>query len=60
MGFGLPRQKKRGLGVKFLSTLNKALLYKWSWRFANEKGAFWNQVIRGKFGESKGVGVPRK
>ncbi|RVX19138.1 putative ribonuclease H protein [Vitis vinifera] len=43
-----------GLGVKSLSILNKALLYKWSWRFAIEREAFWNQVIRGKYGEEQG------
>ncbi|RVW97629.1 hypothetical protein CK203_027994 [Vitis vinifera] len=42
------------LWVKCLSTLNKALLYKWSWRFANEKEAFWNQVIKGKYGKERG------
>ena len=43
-----------GLGVKSLSILNKALLCKWSWRFAIEREAFWNQVIRGKYGEEQG------
>ncbi|RVX06966.1 putative ribonuclease H protein [Vitis vinifera] len=43
-----------GLGVKSLSILNKALLCKWSWRFAMEREAFWNQVIRGKYGEEQG------
>ena len=43
-----------GLGVKCLSILNKALLCKWSWRFAIEREAFWNQVIRGKYGEEQG------
>ncbi|RVW45237.1 hypothetical protein CK203_067434 [Vitis vinifera] len=38
----------RGLGVKHLSTLNKALLSKWNWRFAIENGAFWNHVINEK------------
>ncbi|RVW81071.1 hypothetical protein CK203_045398 [Vitis vinifera] len=37
-----------------LSILNKALLCKWSWRFAIEREAFWNQVIRGKYGEEQG------
>ncbi|RVW82307.1 putative ribonuclease H protein [Vitis vinifera] len=49
-----------GLGVKSLSILNKALLCKWSWRFAMEREAFWNQVIRGKYGEEQGDGVQRK
>ena len=44
----------KGLGVKSFSILNKALLYKWSWRFAIEIKAFWNQVIRGKYGEEQG------
>ena len=47
-------KSKGGLGVKCLSTLNKALLCKWSWRFVNERRAFWNQVIKGKFGEEQG------
>lgn len=44
---------KRGLGVKCLSSLNKAFLCKWNWRFANERGALWNQVIRAKYGEKQ-------
>ena len=32
-------RKKGCLGVRCLSMMNKALLYKWSWRFANEKKA---------------------
>ena len=47
-------KRKGGLGVKCLSSLNKALSCKWSWRFANERGALWNQVIRGKYGEEQG------
>ena len=46
-----------GLGVKNLSSLNKALLCKWSWRYANEKGALWVEVIKGKYGEEEGVGA---
>ncbi|KAL6312581.1 hypothetical protein AAG906_005977 [Vitis piasezkii] len=30
--------KRKGFGVKCLSTFNKALLCKWNWRFANERG----------------------
>ncbi|RVW48131.1 putative ribonuclease H protein [Vitis vinifera] len=45
-----------GLGVKSLFILNKALLCKWSWRFAMEREAFWNQVIRGKiWGGARGM-----
>ena len=47
-------KSNRGLGVKCLPILNKALLCKWSWRFAIEREVFWNQVIRGKYGEEQG------
>ena len=47
------KQEEGGLGVKYLSTLNKALLCKWNWRFANEREVLWNQVIRGKYGEER-------
>ncbi|RVX05699.1 LINE-1 reverse transcriptase-like [Vitis vinifera] len=45
---------KGGLGVKSLSLLNKTLLAKWNWRFANEREVSWNQVIRGKYREARG------
>ena len=47
-------KKKGGLGVKCLSTFNKALLCKWNWCFANEREALWNPVIRGKYDEERG------
>ena len=34
--------------------MNKALLNKWSWRFANTKKLLWRRVIQCKFGESSG------
>ena len=47
-------KRSGGLGVKNLFWLNKALLSKWCWRFATEKGTLWNEVIRGKYGEREG------
>ena len=47
-------KRKGGLGVNCFSTLNKALLCKWSCRFANKRGVFWNQVNKGKHGEDRG------
>ncbi|RVX11490.1 hypothetical protein CK203_015858 [Vitis vinifera] len=52
---GMPLDKRSGgLGVKNLGAFNRALLGKWVWRFANERKALWNQVIRGKYGEERG------
>ena len=47
-------KRKGGIGLKSLSKLNKALLCKWSWRFANDQNALWRKVICCKFGESIG------
>ena len=44
-------KRSGGLGVMNLFWFNKALLSKWRWRFATKRGAFWNEVIRGKYGE---------
>ena len=42
------------MGVKDLSILNKALLCKWIWCFANERDSLWRNVICWKFGEEQG------
>ena len=47
-------RKMGGLGIKNLAILNKALLCKWIWRFANERESLWRNVIRWKFGEERG------
>ena len=47
-------KSKGGIGIKSFSKLNKALLCKWSWRFANNRNALWRKVICCKFGESVG------
>ena len=40
--------------MRNLALLNKALLCKWSWRFAVEREALWRQVICAKYGEEEG------
>ena len=47
-------KRKGSLGVKSLSTLNEALLIKWSWRYAIEQEVLWKCVISGKYGEEEG------
>ena len=54
VGDCLFRLKEGGLGVIFLSKLNKSLLCKFNWHFANERGALWKQVINGKYEEEEG------
>ncbi|RVW36976.1 NifU-like protein 4, mitochondrial [Vitis vinifera] len=48
------KEKQGGLGCRCLSSLRKALLCKWSWRYANEKGTFLIQVIEEKYGKGGG------
>ena len=43
-------KKKGGLGIGNLRCKNKALLFKWLWRFLNEQDTLWAKVIRSKFG----------
>ena len=47
-------KSKGGIGIKSFSKMNKALLSKWSWRFANERNSLWRKVICSKFCESCG------
>ena len=43
---------KGGMGVKSFLIMNKVLLSKWNWRFANDRNSLWRKVIGIKFGES--------
>ena len=43
-----------GLGVRKLTTFNKALLGKWLWRFGIEETRLWRRVVALKFGEDWG------
>ena len=42
---------KGGLGIRKLTTFNKALLGKWLWRFGIEENRLWRRVVALKFGE---------
>ena len=45
-----------GLGIRKLTTFNKALLGKWLWRFGVEENRLWRRVVALKFGEDWGGG----
>ena len=39
-----------GLGIRNVRRFNQALLGKWLWRFAHEKGARWRSILMAKYG----------
>ncbi|RVW82549.1 hypothetical protein CK203_047063 [Vitis vinifera] len=58
---GLPLGiRQRGLGIRKLALLNKALLGKWIWRYASDKDNLWKQVIKVKYGQEDFGWRPKK
>ena len=47
---------KVGLGIRKLTTFNKALLGKWLGRFGIKENKLWRRVVALKFGEEGGGG----
>lgn len=47
-------REKGGLEIYNLSTLNKALLGKWNWRFGTTENPAWRKVIFLKYGAKEG------
>ena len=45
---------KGGQGIRNLSNFNKALLGKWTWRFAMEENSVWRNIIVLKYGMEDG------
>ena len=43
-----------GLGIRKITTFNKALLGKWLWRFGKEEDRLWKRVVVSKYGEEWG------
>ncbi|GKB57062.1 RNA-directed DNA polymerase, eukaryota [Tanacetum coccineum] len=48
-------KKDRGLGIGSLYGFNRALLFKWKWRFMAYPSAFWVLVIKSLFGHHGGM-----
>ncbi|GJR35289.1 RNA-directed DNA polymerase, eukaryota, reverse transcriptase zinc-binding domain protein [Tanacetum coccineum] len=51
----LASKDKGGLGVSSFFALNRALLFKWMWRFHNDRNALWSRFIRALHGNSGGI-----
>ncbi|GKB15844.1 RNA-directed DNA polymerase, eukaryota, reverse transcriptase zinc-binding domain protein [Tanacetum coccineum] len=48
--------EKGGLGVSSFYALNRALLFKWVWRFCTQQSALWTKIIKGIHGEDGKIG----
>nr|GEZ85377.1 RNA-directed DNA polymerase, eukaryota [Tanacetum cinerariifolium] len=49
-------QHKGGLGVSSLFALNRALMFKWVWRFFNQKDSLWAKVMQAIHGVDGRIG----
>ncbi|GKE37099.1 RNA-directed DNA polymerase, eukaryota, reverse transcriptase zinc-binding domain protein [Tanacetum coccineum] len=52
----LALKDKGGLGISSFYALNRALLFKWIWRFHTQGSSLWAKVIKGIHGEDGKIG----
>nr|GEW50478.1 RNA-directed DNA polymerase, eukaryota [Tanacetum cinerariifolium] len=52
----LASKEKRGLDVSSFFALNRALMFKWVWRFRNDSRFLWARVIKAIHGEEGNLG----
>ncbi|GJX85760.1 RNA-directed DNA polymerase, eukaryota [Tanacetum coccineum] len=52
----LASKEKGGLGVSSFFALNRALIFKWVWRFRSQSNSLWSRVIKALHGEDEKVG----
>ena len=50
-------KKKGGLGVRNLALMNRALLSKWNWRYANEERLFGSKLSVRNMVWRRGIGA---
>ncbi|KAL6508840.1 hypothetical protein OROHE_021399 [Orobanche hederae] len=55
----LTSKENGGLGIGSLFALNRALLFKWWWRFMIDPSALWVKVIKSLYGVDGGIGSSR-
>ncbi|GJW56265.1 RNA-directed DNA polymerase, eukaryota [Tanacetum coccineum] len=51
-------RKKGGLGIPSFFAQNRALLFKWIWRFKSQEPSLWYRVIKAMFGEGGSLDIP--
>ncbi|GKA16526.1 hypothetical protein Tco_0696273 [Tanacetum coccineum] len=49
-------KEKGGLGVSSLYALNRALMFKWIWRFITQRSSLWARVIKAIHGDDGKIG----
>ncbi|GJS10576.1 RNA-directed DNA polymerase, eukaryota [Tanacetum coccineum] len=54
----LASKKKGGLGVSSFFALNRALLFKWIWRFISHGTSLWSRVIKAIYGDHGALNNP--
>nr|GEY77765.1 RNA-directed DNA polymerase, eukaryota [Tanacetum cinerariifolium]GEY78006.1 RNA-directed DNA polymerase, eukaryota [Tanacetum cinerariifolium] len=52
----LASKEKGGLGVSILYALNRALMFKWIWRFITQRSSLWARVIKAIHGDDGKIG----
>ncbi|GJS44208.1 RNA-directed DNA polymerase, eukaryota, reverse transcriptase zinc-binding domain protein [Tanacetum coccineum] len=53
---GLASKEKGGLGISSLYALNRALMFKWVWRFLSQNSSLWANVIKSIHGDHGKIG----
>ncbi|GKC68629.1 RNA-directed DNA polymerase, eukaryota, reverse transcriptase zinc-binding domain protein [Tanacetum coccineum] len=56
----LASKEKGGLGVSSFFALNRALIFKWVWRFRSQSNSLWSRVIKALHGEDGKLDQPFK
>ncbi|GJY97333.1 hypothetical protein Tco_0514243 [Tanacetum coccineum] len=56
----LASKDKGGLGMSSLFTLNRALMFKWVWRFFTQSSSLWAMVIKAIHGGDRKIGKKAK
>nr|GEV56152.1 RNA-directed DNA polymerase, eukaryota, reverse transcriptase zinc-binding domain protein [Tanacetum cinerariifolium] len=51
-------KKYGGLGVSSFFALNRALLFKWIWRFISSESSLWTRIIKSIYGDRSSLDTP--